>query len=255
MLPPILVVREVDALSKLYKRLDMSKRRKKRIHAAEQKQNIERSSRKVLEGRSTNQNLYIDSIVHSDITFCSGPAGSGKTTIAVGVACEYLLDDEIDKIIITRPIVESGRSLGFLPGNLISKISPYLIPVIEEMKLYLGANTLESMRAQGRIELCPLEYMRGRNFHDSFMILDEAQNATFEQIKMFLTRIGMGSKAIVNGDIEQTDLPKHEKGGLNLCMHNLADIDKISICNLEGGDIVRNNIIVKILDKLKNVKI
>ena len=229
----------------------MSKKREKRIHAKAQKDHFEKRNRKTLEAKSENQTKYIDAIKDSDVTFCSGPAGSGKTAIAVGVACEYLLTKKIDKIIITRPVVESGRSLGHLPGTLTAKISPYLVPILEEMKLYLGVKTLEQMRAQNIIELCPLEYMRGRNFHNAFMILDEAQNATFEQIKMFLTRIGINSKAVINGDIQQTDLDHRDRGGLNICMDHLEDINGISVCALEGRDIVRNSIIAHILNKLK----
>ena len=134
---------------------------------------------KVLEAKSKNQEIYIDAIYNSDITFCSGPAGSGKTAIAVGVASEYILDEEIEKLVITRPVVESGKGLGHLPGTLVDKIKPYLVPLIEEMHLYIGKDKVRDMRYQNLIELCPLEYMRGRNFHDTFMVLDEAQIATF----------------------------------------------------------------------------
>ena len=206
---------------------------------------------KVLEAKSKNQEIYIDAIYNSDITFCSGPAGSGKTAIAVGVASEYILDEEIEKLVITRPVVESGKGLGHLPGTLVDKIKPYLVPLIEEMHLYIGKDKVRDMRYQNLIELCPLEYMRGRNFHDTFMVLDEAQNATFEQIKMFLTRIGQGSKAVINGDISQTDLPAECSGGLITCVEKLADIDGVSICNLGDEDIVRNTIIGEILTQLK----
>ena len=172
-------------------------------------------TRKRLKPKTENQEDYIRCISEDDITFCSGPAGSGKTAVAVGLACEYFLDNRVEKIIITRPVVESGRGLGFLPGSLTEKIAPYLVPVVEEIKLYLGKETWNSARSTNSIEMCPLEYMRGRNFHNTFMILDEAQNATYEQIKMFLTRIGMGSKAVINGDISQTDLNTVSEGGLD----------------------------------------
>ena len=155
-----------------------------------------RSSRKQLKPKTPNQANYLKGMSESDVTFCSGPAGTGKTAVAVGMGCEYLLENKISKIVITRPVVESGRGLGFLPGTLTEKVQPYLVPIMEEMKLYLGRETYNSMRETNAIEVCPLEYMRGRNFHDTFMILDEAQNATFEQIKMFLTRIGIGSTAV-----------------------------------------------------------
>ena len=205
-----------------------------------------------LKPKSTNQRVYVNSIHKSDIIFCSGPAGSGKTAIAVGLACQYLINKQVDKIVIARPTVESGRGLGHLPGTYSAKIQPYLIPVLEEMSKYLDAETLRIFRHSNIIELCPLEYMRGRNFHGSFMILDEAQNATFEQIKMFLTRIGRNSKAVVNGDLAQTDLPTDMRGGLNTCMTKLDELDGVSICKLEGTDIVRNDIIVKILNRLND---
>lgn len=203
--------------------------------------------RKVLKPKSKNQAVYIKSMMDNDVTFCSGPAGSGKTALAVGLACQSLLEGSVEKIIITRPVVESGRGLGYLPGTLTEKILPYLIPIIEEMKLYLGTETFNQSKGQNIIELCPLEYMRGRNFHNAFMILDEAQNATFEQIKMFLTRIGMGSKAVINGDISQTDLDDRAEGGLDDCMTRLEQVDGVAVCKLFGGDIVRNKIIADIL--------
>ena len=205
-----------------------------------------------LKPKSTNQRVYVNSIHKSDIIFCSGPAGSGKTAIAVGLACQYLINKQVDKIVIARPTVESGRGLGHLPGTYSAKIQPYLIPVLEEMSKYLDAETLRIFRHSNIIELCPLEYMRGRNFHGSFMILDEAQNATFEQIKMFLTRIGRNSKAVVNGDLAQTDLYADTRGGLNTCMNKLRGLEGVSICRLEGTDIVRNDIIVKILNRLND---
>jgi phosphate starvation-inducible PhoH-like protein len=206
--------------------------------------------RKVLKPKTKNQSEYIRAMSEFDITFCTGPAGCGKTAVAVGLACEYLLTERISKIIITRPVVESGRGLGFLPGTLTEKILPYLIPIIEEMKLYLSNDTFNIYKNQNLIELCPLEYMRGRNFHDTFMILDEAQNATYEQIKMFLTRIGMNSKAVINGDITQTDLNAGADGGLDDCIARLSDIDDIGICELDSSDIVRNKIIAKIISRL-----
>ena len=223
----------------------MSKRRNQKSQKQPQ-----RPRRKQLKPKTDNQDDYISCIKESDITFCSGPAGSGKTAVSVGLACEYFLDGGIEKIIITRPVVETGRGLGFLPGSLTDKIQPYLVPVVEEMKLYLGIDTYHSARSSNQVEMCPLEYMRGRNFHNSFMILDEAQNATYEQIKMFITRIGRGSKAVINGDISQTDLPSSCKGGLDSCMDKLADVEGVSICELTSRDIVRSGIISRILAKL-----
>ena len=149
-----------------------------------------RHHRRQLKAKTDNQFEYKRAIAESDITICTGPAGTGKTAVSVGLACEYLTSGKVEKIIITRPVVESGKGLGFLPGSFHDKIHPYLIPVIEEMNGYLGSESVKKLRAENIIEICPLEYMRGRNFHNAFIILDEAQNATFEQIKMFLTRMG-----------------------------------------------------------------
>ena len=191
-------------------------------------------------------------MVDADVTLCSGPAGTGKTAVAVGLACEYILEKKVDKIIITRPVVESGKGLGFLPGTFTEKIHPYLVPVLEEMNLYLLPDKVNSLRSMNLIEICPLEYMRGRNFHNSFMILDEAQNCTHEQIKMFLTRIGRDSKAIINGDIDQSDLPLSMRGGLANCIDKLWDVEGVGICELTSADIVRNDVIARILSKLSN---
>ena len=221
--------------------------KRKTAKASSAKPKPQPAPRKVLKPKSKNQALYIKSMMDNDVTFCSGPAGSGKTALAVGLASQFLLEGRIEKIVITRPVVESGRGLGFLPGTLTEKILPYLIPIIEEMKLYLGSDVFGQGKASNIIEMCPLEYMRGRNFHNTFMILDEAQNATFEQIKMFLTRIGMNSKAVINGDISQTDLDDRSEGGLDDCMTRLAQVDGVGVCQLFGSDIVRNKIIADIL--------
>lgn len=225
----------------------MPKRRSQRKNHNKQQK---RCDRKKLRPKTDNQEEYIRSMCESAVTFCCGPAGSGKTAVAVGLACEYLLEQKVEKIIVTRPVVESGRGLGFLPGSLTEKIQPYLVPVVEEMKLYLSPETYHSYRAMNTIEMCPLEYMRGRNFHNSFMILDEAQNATYEQIKMFLTRIGKSSKAVINGDVGQTDLRGGVDGGLSSCMERLEGIEGLTVCELDSSDIVRNGIISKILSRL-----
>ena len=207
---------------------------------------------KRLSPKTENQAEYIRTMVENDVTICSGPAGSGKTAVAVGLACDHLLDNKIGKIIITRPVVESGKGLGFLPGTFAEKIHPYLIPVLEEMNKYFAPAVLSKMQAENIIEVCPLEYMRGRNFHNSFMILDEAQNATFEQLKMFITRIGRESKAVINGDIDQSDLPFKMRGGLERCMDSLENVKGVGISELNREDIIRNRLISKILEHLNN---
>ena len=207
--------------------------------------------RKTLKPKTENQAFYIREMIKSDITICDGPAGSGKTAVAVGLACQYLNEGKVDRIVITRPIVESGKGLGFLPGSFEEKVHPYLVPVLEEMNQYLSREKVETYKNNGIIEICPLEYMRGRNFHQSFIILDEAQNATHEQMKMFATRIGRKSKCVINGDVEQSDLPHSFRGALEHWLEVLGDIDGISIVELDFNDIIRNNIISKILSALE----
>lgn len=224
----------------------MARRRKK------ENQETHRQRRKTLKAKTENQEIYIEAMEDSSVTFCSGPAGSGKTSVAVGLACEYLAQEKVKKIVITRPVVQSGRGLGHLPGTLIEKINPYLVPILEEMNMYLLKSNVELYRDQEIIELCPLEYMRGRNFHNCFMILDEAQNATFEQLKMFVTRIGRESKAVINGDLKQSDLGK-AKGGLSICMDRLEEIEDVSICQLDYCDIVRSDVVARILRSLNNI--
>ena len=206
---------------------------------------------KTLRAKTRNQSTYIKCMEHSDITICDGPAGSGKTAVAVGLACQYLESGRVNKIVITRPIVESGKGLGYLPGNFQEKVHPYLIPILEEMNLYLSREKVEKYQDNGIIEICPLEYMRGRNFHQSFMILDEAQNATHEQMKMFATRMGRQSKCVINGDIDQSDLPNSRRGALERWLETLSDIDGVSVVELDFSDIIRNDIIAKILSVLE----
>jgi phosphate starvation-inducible PhoH-like protein len=214
-------------------------------------QNERPQRRKSLKAKTENQQIYIDEMEDADVTLCAGPAGSGKTSVAVGLACQYLLEERVKKIIITRPVVESGRGLGHLPGTLVEKINPYLVPIIEEMNMYLTPTRVDMLRDNGTIELCPLEYMRGRNFHECFMILDEAQNATFEQIKMFITRIGRKSKAVINGDLKQSDLG-NASGGLERCMDTLELVEGVAICELDYSDIIRSDVVARILKQLNN---
>jgi|TARA_R110002020_G_scaffold359410_1_gene572061 phosphate starvation-inducible PhoH-like protein len=206
--------------------------------------------RKVLKPKTKNQEEYIKAIEKNDVTFCTGPAGTGKTAVAVGIACDYLLDKRVEKLVVTRPVIESGRGLGFLPGTFEEKIHPYLIPVLEEMEFRLNTNRVQAYRDEGKIEVVPLEYMRGRNFHNCFVVLDEAQNATFEQLKMFVTRIGWDSKAVINGDIDQTDLLKKDQGGLEEFLDRLSDVEGVGISELTQDDIIRNEIISRILNAL-----
>ena len=214
------------------------------------KKNQSNRSRKTLKPKTENQEYYIRAMAESHITICAGPAGSGKTAVCGGLACEYLLQRKVEKIVITRPVVEAGKGIGYLPGGFHEKIQPYVVPIVEEMSSYLGREGFESLKDSGVIEICPLEFMRGRNFHGSFIVLDEAQNATFEQIKMFMTRIGRRSKAVINGDPLQSDLPYRMQGGMDYCMDKLEDLQGVSICELDSSDIVRHDIISKVLTRL-----
>lgn len=231
----------------------MKKRRNttKDVTPTKPKKEAQPKPKKVLIPKTKNQADYMRCVIENDVTLCTGPAGSGKSCIATGLACDFLIRGDVEKIIITRPVIESGKGLGYLPGTMLEKMNPYMIPIIEEMKQYLGDATVGACRAQNVIEICPLEYMRGRNFHNTFMILDEAQNCTFEQIKMFITRVGVGSKVIINGDTDQSDLPEYTKGGLSRFMNCLKNVDGLAICELDSTDIVRNGIIPRILEKLK----
>ena len=161
---------------------------------------------KAVEAKTENQKEYIRSIVENDVVFCSGPSGSGKSYIAAGIASEHLHRGEIDQVLITRPLVCTGKELGSLPGDLLDKIAPYLLPMQENFRNFLGRAYYGMYYNEGRIKYQPLEVMRGSTFHNTYMILDEAQNCTFEQIKMFITRMGQGSKVLINGDTKQCDL-------------------------------------------------
>ena len=206
---------------------------------------------KELKPKTDNQAEYIRAMVDSDITICTGPAGTGKTACAVGLACGKLVRGEVEHIVITRPVMETGRTgLGYLPGSMIEKIHPYLVPILEEMQIYLGKTRTELFLTTGKIKIVPLEYMRGYNFHNSFIILDEAQNATLSQIKMFITRIGTDSTVVMAGDIQQSDL-YDDNIGLKVCVDKLNDIRGVSIVTLTTEDIIRNSIISKILAKLE----
>jgi phosphate starvation-inducible PhoH-like protein len=200
--------------------------------------------------RTDNQKNYIKNINDNVITFCQGLPGSGKTHIAVGVALEYLLNNKVKKIIITRPVVEAGEKIGFLPGDANSKLFPYLLPIEDEINYFISPSHNAYLKLNNKIEIVPLGYMRGRNFHNCFIVADECQNASYEQLKMLITRIGNNSKMILTGDTDQSDLPFHSRGGFLSMMGSLSDIDGIGLCKLMSSDIVRNPIIAKIIEKL-----
>lgn len=217
--------------------------RKKRQEEKKPKQNA-------LEAKTENQKNYIRSIVENEIVFCTGPSGSGKSFISAGIAAQKLLKDEIDTIIVTRPLVCTGKEIGSLPGELNDKIKPYLQPMEENLKYFLGRDKFGLYFNTRRIRFEPLETMRGSTFHNAYMILDEAQNCTMEQIKMFITRMGQDSKVIINGDNKQTDIYSHS--GLDVCMDKLSTVRGVGICRLGYNDIQRNGILGAVLYALEN---
>ena len=185
--------------------------------------------------------------MHHDITFGIGPAGTGKTYLAVVLATTALRRGQVKRIIVTRPAVEAGENLGFLPGDLQEKVDPYLRPIYDALYNVLGKVTVERMLERGTIEIAPLAYMRGRTLDDAFVILDEAQNTTTMQMKMFLTRLGFNSKMVINGDISQIDLPRHAKSGLIDAKDKLANIKQLSFVYFSAKDVVRHPVVAEII--------
>src|SRR2546430_9549175 len=198
--------------------------------------------------RTLGRKRYVDAIRRSTVTFAIGPAGTGKTYLAVATAVRALQEREVSRIILTRPAVEAGEKLGFLPGTLYEKIDPYLKPLYDALYEMMDAEAFQRLVARGTIEVAPLAYMRGRTLNDSFIILDEAQNTTPEQMKMFLTRLGFGSKVVVNGDITQIDLPTGSRSGLVVVEEILTGIDGILFIQLGAKDVVRHRIVQDIVE-------
>jgi phosphate starvation-inducible PhoH-like protein len=199
-------------------------------------------------GRGASQQNYLRSIADYDISFGVGPAGTGKTYLAVASAVEALERDQVRRIILTRPAVESGERLGFLPGDLAQKIDPYLRPLYDALYEMLGFEKVARLMERNVIEVAPLAYMRGRSLNESFIILDEAQNTTVEQMKMFLTRIGFGSKVVVTGDITQIDLPKGQQSGLRQVVDVLSDVEGLSFNFFTSKDVVRHPLVQRIVE-------
>ena len=205
------------------------------------------SKGKPVKAKTLGQKKYIEAIKKNTITIGVGPAGTGKTFLAVAVAVAAFRSKQVNRIILTRPAVEAGESLGFLPGDLQQKIDPYLRPLYDALFEMLGAENFQRCIERGDIEVAPLAYMRGRTLDDSFIILDEAQNTTSEQMKMFLTRLGFNSKAVVTGDITQIDLPSGKKSGLKDAVKILKNIDDIAIMRLSDKDVVRHRLVQEII--------
>lgn len=200
-----------------------------------------------IRGRGKSQQQYLEQIKTSDLTLGVGPAGTGKTYLAVASAVEALENDLVDRLILVRPAVEAGERLGFLPGDLAQKIDPYLRPMYDALFEMMGQEKVAKYIERNVIEIAPLAYMRGRTLNDAFIILDEAQNTTIDQMKMFLTRIGFGSKSVITGDITQVDLPRDKTSGLRHALKILSDIDGIGITRFHKDDIVRHPLVKKIV--------
>jgi phosphate starvation-inducible PhoH-like protein len=203
--------------------------------------------RGTIRGRGANQQRYLHAIATHDINFGVGPAGTGKTYLAVAMAVDALNDNRVQRLVLVRPAVEAGEKLGFLPGDLTQKVDPYLRPLYDALYEMLGIEKVMKLIERNVIEIAPLAYMRGRTLNDSFVILDEAQNTTIEQMKMFLTRIGFGSVAVVTGDMTQTDLPRHVKSGLRDAIEVLRDVDGVAFTFFTARDVVRHPLVQRIV--------
>ena len=210
-----------------------------------------KTPRKNIFARTEKQKTYINNLEKNNIIFSLGPAGTGKTYLAVAVAVSKLMSGEVKKIILSRPAVEAGENLGFLPGDLKEKIDPYLIPLYDSLYELVGYEKMQKKIEDGTVEIAPLAFMRGRTLKDSFVILDEAQNATDTQIKMFLTRLGKNTTMVVNGDPSQIDLPGSKSSGLLKSINILDDIDEIKITRFDTSDVQRHPLVSKIIDAYK----
>jgi len=208
---------------------------------------ILKAGRRQVQGKTPNQRDYLQIMQNKTLTISVGPAGCGKTYLAVAAAVVALTSHQVERIILTRPAVEAGEKLGFLPGDLQQKVDPYLRPLFDALTDMLGVEKMNNLMEQGLIEIAPLAYMRGRTLNDAFIILDEAQNTTRAQMKMFLTRLGFSSRMVVTGDATQIDLPHHQHSGLLHALKVLADVEAIGICKLTAHDVVRHQLVESIV--------
>lgn len=204
--------------------------------------------RGIIRARGDNQQHYLSAIQRNDINFGIGPAGTGKTYLAVACAVDALERGEVRRILLVRPAVEAGEKLGFLPGDLTDKVDPYLRPLYDALYEMLGFEKVDRLLEKNVIEIAPLAFMRGRTLNESFIILDEAQNTSVEQMKMFLTRIGFGSRAVVTGDLTQVDLPRHQRSGLRDIAHVLLGVEGVSFTHFIGSDVVRHPLVQRIVE-------
>ena len=216
-------------------------------HLASDKVLILKAGRRNVQGKTPNQCNYLRQIQDKTLTLSVGPAGCGKTYLAVAAAVVALTSQQVERIILTRPAVEAGEKLGFLPGDLQQKVDPYLRPLFDALTDMLGIDKMKTLMEQNRIEIAPLAYMRGRTLNDAFVILDEAQNTTKAQMKMFLTRLGFSSKMVVTGDMTQIDLPHAQTSGLIHALHVLSNVKDIGICQLNAKDVVRHPLVESIV--------
>ena len=221
------------------------------IHNLDQ---IIKTPKKTIIARSKKQSEYIKALSNNDITLALGPAGTGKSFLAVSVAMTMLFEKKVDKVILSRPAVEAGEKLGFLPGDMKEKVDPYLRPLYDALYDLFGFEKIQRMIESGEIEIAPLAFMRGRTLKNSFAILDEAQNATDTQIKMFLTRIGENSKIVINGDPSQIDLPNKSLSGLNKSKKLIGHLDEISVVDFDHLDVVRHPLVSKIVKAYSDQK-
>jgi len=205
------------------------------------------AGRRRIQGKTPNQRRYLENIQQHVLTLGVGPAGTGKTYLAVAAAVAAIESHQVERLILTRPAVEAGERLGFLPGDMQQKVDPYLRPLFDALADMIGLEKMGGMMETGRIEVAPLAYMRGRTLNDAFVILDEAQNTTREQMKMFLTRLGFSSKMVVTGDTTQVDLPAKQHSGMLHALQVLENIDDVAICRLQGRDVVRHKLVEEIV--------
>lgn len=249
-----------DALKRLYATAGQGiEITKETLHLCIQDLNMEKDSheiviktpKKSIIPRSRNQKIFLNNITDNEINFGIGPAGTGKTYLAVAAAVDALLKEKVDRIILIRPAVEAGEKLGFLPGDLSQKVDPYLRPLYDALYEMLGIEKTEKFLIRGVIEIAPLAYMRGRTLNNSFIIVDESQNTTKEQMKMILTRMGFGSNLVINGDLTQVDLPKNIKSGLSHAIEVINGTDGIGFTTFESVDVVRHPLVKKIIDAYK----
>ena len=213
-----------------------------------------KTSKKHIHIRSGNQQKYVNAILENDAVFAVGPAGTGKTYLAVARAVEALENSNVKRIVLVRPAVEAGEKLGFLPGDLSEKVDPYLRPIYDALYEFIGFERVNKLIEKHVIEVAPLAFMRGRTLNESYIILDEAQNTTIPQMKMFLTRMGFGSKMVITGDITQIDLPNPSQSGLTDAIKILKNIDHISFCNFDANDVVRHQLVKKIVSAYDQAK-